>query len=51
MSLIGIVYDSVSLEVYAGWVNGSSLYMQVGFIKVAYTLWCMIFKVATGSEW
>ena len=42
MSLTGIVcgsevYDSVTLDIYTGWVKGSSVYMQVGFSKVAYT--------------
>ena len=37
-SLIQRLYDSESLEVYAGWVEGSSVYMQVFFIEVAYTV-------------
>ena len=41
-------YDSVSLEVYTGWVTESSVYMQVGFIEIAYTFWHMIFEFAVG---
>ena len=42
-------YDLVSLEVCAGWVTESSVYMEVGFIEVAYAFWHMIFEVAVGS--
>jgi len=42
-------YDSVSLEVYAGWAKGSSVYTQVFFIKVAYTFWHMNFEVTVSS--
>ena len=43
MSLIGTVfssevYDLVSLEIDVGWVKGRSVYMQVGFNQVAYTI-------------
>ena len=53
MSLIGIVcgsevYDSVSLEIYLGWVKGSSVYTQVRFHQLAYTL-MHDFEVATSS--
>lgn len=35
--LVQKFYDSVSLEVYVGWIKGSSVYTQVGFMKLAYT--------------
>jgi len=41
----------VALEVYAGLINGSSVYMQFGFIQVAYTVWCMVSEVTASSEW
>jgi len=49
--LIKKFYVLVALKVYAGFVNGSGIYRQVGFSKVAYTFWCMIFEVTVGSEW
>ena len=49
--LIQKFYVSLILKVYAGFIKGSSVYMQVGFSKVANTFWCMLFEVAAGFEW
>ena len=38
IDLIQKCFVSVVLKVYAGLVKGSSVYMQVGFKQVAYTL-------------
>ena len=49
-NLIQKIYVSIVLKVYTGLITGSSVYMHVGFSKIAYTFSCMIFEVATGSE-
>ena len=51
IELIQKSYVSVGFKVYTSLVKGSSVYTQVGFSKVAYAFWCMIFEVAVGSEW
>ena len=50
-NLIQKFYVSVVFEVYAGLGKGSSIYMQVGFIKVTYAFWCMILEVVASYEW
>lgn len=44
------LYDSVSLEVYAGWVKEIPVHMQFGFTEVAYTFRHMIFEVVVGYD-
>lgn len=42
-------YDSVSSEVYIGWEEGNSVYMQFCFINRAYAFWNVPFKVTVSS--
>lgn len=50
-SLIQNFIFALVLKVYAGFINGSSIYTEFGFSQVAYTFWCMVFEVTVGSEW
>jgi len=43
--MVHMFYDSLSLEVYAGWARGSSVYTHTSLIEEAYTFWHMPFEV------